>query len=124
IERAGLDPKQLAQRGVDAVIKMMLEDGFFHADPHPGNVIYLPGNRIAMIDFGMTGRLSSTRRNQIIDLLSGVARRDNEPMLEVLLDWRGADAVAAERLAADVDELVVGFADLALKDLRIGALIE
>jgi ubiquinone biosynthesis protein len=124
IERAGLDPKQLAQRGVDAVIKMMLEDGFFHADPHPGNVIYLPGNRIAMIDFGMTGRLSSTRRNQIIDLLSGVARRDNEPMLEVLLDWAGEDAVDEERLAADVDELVVGFADLPLKDLRIGALIE
>ncbi len=124
IERAGLDPKQLARRGVDAVLKMMLVDGFFHADPHPGNVIYLPGNRIAMIDFGMTGRLSSTRRNQIIDLLSGVAHRDNEPMLEVLLDWAGEDAVDEERLAADVDELVAGFADLPLKDLRIGALIE
>jgi ubiquinone biosynthesis protein len=124
IERAGLDMKQLAQRGVDAVIKMILEDGFFHADPHPGNVIYLPGNRIAMIDFGMAGRLSPTRRNQIVDLLSGVARRDNEPMLEVLLDWAGEDAVDEERLAADVDELVVNFADVPLKDIRIGALIE
>ena len=71
VERAGLDPKLLAGRGVDSVLKMILEDGFFHADPHPGNVIYLPGNRIAMIDFGMAGRLSPGRRNQIIDLLPG-----------------------------------------------------
>ena len=124
IERAGLDPKLLARRGVDSVLKMILVDGFFHADPHPGNVIYLPGNRIAMIDFGMAGRLSPTRRNQIIDLLAGVARRDNEPMLEVLLDWAGEEAVDEERLAADVDELVVDFAELPLKDIRIGALIE
>jgi ubiquinone biosynthesis protein len=124
IARAGLDPKQLAQRGVDAVLKMILEDGFFHADPHPGNVIYLPGNRIAMIDFGMAGRLSPTRRNQIVDLLSGVARRDTEPMLEVLLDWAGEDAIDEERLAADVDELVADFADLPLKDIRVASLIQ
>jgi ubiquinone biosynthesis protein len=123
-ERAGLDPKLLAQRGVDAVLKMILEDGFFHADPHPGNVIYLPGNRIAMIDFGMVGRLSPARRSQIVDLLSGIARRDSEPMLEVLLDWAGDDAVDDERLAADVDELVFDYADLSLKDIRIGALIQ
>jgi ubiquinone biosynthesis protein len=124
IERAGLDPKLLAQRGADAVLKMILEDGFFHADPHPGNVIYLPGNRIALIDFGMVGRLSPARRNQIVDLLAGIARRDCEPMLEVLLDWAGDDAVDDERLAADLDELVFDYADLPLKDLRIGALIQ
>lgn len=123
IERAGLDPKRLAQRGVDAVLKMILEDGFFHADPHPGNVIYLSGNRIAMIDFGMAGRLSPARRSQIVDLLSGVARRDTEPMLEVLLDWAGDEAVDEERLAADVDELIQDYADLPLKEIRIGDLI-
>src|SRR5215217_8777464 len=53
IEAAGLDRKALAARGADVVLKMILVDGFFHADPHPGNVLYLPGNRIALIDFGM-----------------------------------------------------------------------
>src|SRR4029434_8708248 len=53
IDNAGLDRKVLAARGVDAVLKMILVDGFFHADPHPGNVMYLPGNRIALIDFCM-----------------------------------------------------------------------
>src|SRR5215203_1775288 len=48
IVAAGLDRKLLAARGADAVLKMILVDGFFHADPHPGNVMYLPGNRIAL----------------------------------------------------------------------------
>ena len=64
IAAAGLDRKVLAVRGVDAVLKMILVDGFFHAYRHPGNVLYLPGNRVALIDFGMVGRLSALRRNQ------------------------------------------------------------
>ena len=123
VERAGLDLKLLAARGVDNVLKMMLKDGFFQADPHPGNVIYLPGNRIAMIDFGMTGRLSSARRDQIVDLLAGITRRESGPMLEVLLDWAGEEAVDEERLSADVDELVADYADLPLKDIRVGELL-
>ena len=77
IVAAGLDRKLLAARGADAVLKMILVDGFFHADPHPGNVMYLPGNRIALIDFGMAGRLSAVRRNQLLSLLTGIctARR-------------------------------------------------
>ena len=56
---AGLDRRVLAHRGAQAMLKMVLEDGFFHADPHPGNVFYLPGNRVAFIDFGMAGHLPS-----------------------------------------------------------------
>jgi ubiquinone biosynthesis protein len=123
VERAGFDLKLLAQRGVDNVLKMILEDGFFQADPHPGNVLYLPGNRIAMIDFGMTGRLSRARRNQIIDLLAGITRKDSEPMVEVLLDWAGEEAVDEEQLTADVDELVSDYADLPVKDMRVAELL-
>jgi ubiquinone biosynthesis protein len=80
IQEAGLDRKALAARGADAVLKMILVDGFFHANPHPGNVMYLPGNRIALIDFGMVGRLSPMRRNQVVDLLAGLARHDEDAM--------------------------------------------
>ena len=65
LDAAGLDRKMLAQRGAQAVMKMIVEDGFFHADPHPGNVFYLPGNRLAFIDFGMVGRLSPRRREEL-----------------------------------------------------------
>jgi ubiquinone biosynthesis protein len=123
IDSAGLDRKALAARGVDAVLKMILIDGFFQADPHPGNVMYLPGNRIALIDFGMVGRLSPARQSQIIDLLAGLASHNEEAMLEVLLDWRGDDFVDEARLAADLGEFAFDYADMQLKDLKIGALL-
>src|SRR5262249_56585703 len=117
IDSAGLDRKVLAARGVDVVLKMILVDGFFQADPHPGNVMYLPGNRIALIDFGMVGRLSPVRRLQIIDLLAGLARHDEQAMLEVLLDWRGDDFVDETRLTAGLDQFAFDYAHIQLKDL-------
>ena len=123
IDKAGLDRKALAARGADAVLKMILVDGFFHADPHPGNVMYLPGNRIALIDFGMVGRLSPVRRRQIVALLAGLARHDEGAMLEVLLDWRRDDIVDEARLAADLGEFAFDYADVQLKDLKIGVLL-
>ena len=124
IVAANLDRKVLAARGSDAVLKMILVDGFFHADPHPGNVLYLPENRIALIDFGMVGRLSDLRRGQIVDLLAGIVGQDHEAMLEVLLDWTGEQAVDEAQLGADVSELASDFAESELKDLRIGALLQ
>jgi ubiquinone biosynthesis protein len=102
---------------------MILVDGLFHADPHPGNVFYLPGNRMVVIDFGMVGRLSPQRRRQVVDLLAGLARMAEEPMLEVLLDWAGEGYVDEAKLAADVNELVFDLEGVPLKDIRIGAAI-
>ena len=123
VEAAGLDRRLLAARGADAVLKMILVHGFFHADPHPGNVFYLPGNRIGMIDFGMVGRLTDPRRNQIVDLLAAVARKDEEGMLEVLLDWTGEASVDEARLGSDVGDLVFNYENVQLKDLNLGALL-
>lgn len=123
VEAAGLDRKVLAARGADKVLKMILIDGFFHADPHPGNVFYLPGNRIAMIDFGMVGRLTEARRNQIVDLLAALARKDEEGMVDVLLEWTGEAAVDEAKLAHDVGELVFNYEHTSLKDIRLGPLL-
>ena len=123
VAAAGLDRKVLAARGVDAFLKMILIDGFFHADPHPGNVFYLPGNRLVVIDFGMVGRLSPQRRAQVIDLLGGLARMAEEPMLEVLLDWAGDAYVDEVKLAADVNEMVFDYEGVPLKDIRVGNVI-
>ena len=123
VKASGLDPQLLAARGAQAILKMILIDGFFHADPHPGNAFYLPGNRIVIIDFGMVGRLSPMRRNQVIDLLAGLARMDEEAMLDTLLDWAGDAYVDEVKLAADVNELVFEYEGMPLKDIRIGTLL-
>ncbi len=123
VEAAGLDRKVIADHGCESVLKMILIDGFFHADPHPGNVFFLPDNRIVMIDFGMVGRLSPHRRRQVVDLLAGLARMEEEPMLDVLLDWAGEAYVDEAKLSEDVNELVYEYEGVPLKDIRIGALI-
>jgi ubiquinone biosynthesis protein len=124
VEAAGLSRKLLAERGADAVLKMILIDGYFHADPHPGNVFYLAGNRLAMLDFGMVGRLTHERRNQIVDLLAALAQRNEEGMLDVLLEWTGDAEVDDGKLAADVGDLVVNYENLQLKDIKLSALLQ
>ena len=118
-EAQGLNRKILARRGCDAVLKMILIDGFFHADPHPGNLIFLSGNRIAFIDFGMVGRLSETRRYQLVDLLAAVIDRDARTAVNVLLDWAGDVQVDMDALLMDVDNFIDTYHGLPLKQLKI-----
>lgn len=123
LRASGLDPKLLAARGADTVLRMVLEHGYFHADPHPGNILFLPDNRIGIIDFGMVGMLTHPRRNQIVDMLHALTLKDEQAMLQVLLDWSGEAVSDEDRLAYDVTELLQNYDDLQLKDIRIGALL-
>ena len=107
VDAAGLDRKALARRGAQAVLKMIVEDGLFHADPHPGNVFYLPGNRLAFIDFGMVGRLSARRRDELLRLLLGLVQRRAQPVADVLLEWTDSAAADTLDLSGTVDESVL-----------------
>lgn len=127
VDEAGLDRKLLAQRGAEAVLKMMIEDGFFHADPHPGNVFYLPDNRIGFIDFGMVGRLSEERRYQVAVLLHGLVNHDAEAVVEVLLDWKEESEVSSEvkfdQLKTEIDAFVDHYRGVPLKQLDLAILL-
>jgi ubiquinone biosynthesis protein len=120
---SGLDLKKLGARGADAVLKMVLIDGFFHADPHPGNVFYLPGNRLAIIDCGMVGRISVERRNQIADLLAALVSKDIGALRDILIAWAGDAPIDDAKLAADVDELIFNYESAPLKHVRFGVLL-
>lgn len=123
IDAAGLDRKQLARRGARAVWKMMLEDGFFHADPHPGNFLILPGGRIAMLDYGMVGRLTATRRDQLIRLIRGVALQEAETVTQVLVEWSAGRYVNRDGLVAEVTNLIEQFDGIPMAELDINALL-
>jgi ubiquinone biosynthesis protein len=123
VDEAGLDRQVLARKGAALVMKMVITDGFFHADPHPGNVIYLPGNRIALIDFGMVGKLSERRRSELLDLLLGLVKRDAESVVEVLLDWTGGGRVSVATLAADIDNFLDAYHGVPLAELNLGRLL-
>jgi ubiquinone biosynthesis protein len=115
---AGLDRKLIASRGARAVLKMVLVDGFFHADPHPGNVFFLPDNSIALIDFGMIGHLSEERRFQVIELLHGMVERDTATVCEVLLDWSDSVNLPSERMVADICAFLDQYHGLPLGQVR------
>lgn len=119
----GFDRRLLARRGADAVLRMMLEAGFFHADPHQGNVFYLPGNRIAFIDFGMVGRLSEARRFEVATLMHGLVGRDARKVADVLLDWSADSNGDAEALRSEIEAFVDDYHGVALKKLDLGALL-
>jgi ubiquinone biosynthesis protein len=124
VSAEGLDRPLLARRGAQAVLKMIVEDGFFHADPHPGNVFYLPGNRIAFIDFGMVGRLSTRRREELLQLLLGLVEREPQAVADVLLDWTGdAHGVNLGVLEGEIEAFVDQYHGTPLADLHLGQML-
>lgn len=123
LDAAGCDRALIARLGTQAEMKMMFVDGFFHADPHPGNVFWLTGNRLALIDFGMVGRLSEQRRAQVVDLLDGLVRRDPAQVTEVLMDWTQGEAVDESAISEEVDDFIDHFHGLPLKQLDLGAML-
>lgn len=81
----GYDLKTIASNGADVILKMILEHGFFHADPHPGNIFIMPGNVIAFIDFGMAGVLRPRHMTFLADFALGFARSDSKAITHSLL---------------------------------------
>ncbi|MBJ6978255.1 AarF/UbiB family protein [Luteimonas sp. MC1895] len=123
VDAAGLDRTALARAGTGIVLEMLLEDGLFHADPHPGNLFFLRDGRIAIIDFGMVGHLGDRRRLEIARLLHGMVVQDAEAVADILLHWSIGGEVDEERLESDTATLVDRYRGVPLKDLRMGTML-
>lgn len=124
LDKRGLDRQLLASRGSQAVLKMIVQDGVFHADPHPGNVFYLDDNRIAFIDFGMVGRLSQRRREELLQLLLGLVERQPQAVADVLLDWTGDEhGVNLSLLETEIEAFVDQYHGVPLAQLSLGDML-
>lgn len=107
LRRAGIDPGAIAALGADIMLDMVLINGRFHADPHPGNLLCLPGNRIALLDIGMIGHVSPRRQEEFIGFVQALNAGDPAQLADVLVLWSAGSGVpraqvqsAAERLIA------------------------
>lgn len=96
----------LAQRGAQAFLHMVLRDGLFHADPHPGNVFALDGNRVGFLDFGLVGHLSPHRRDQFLMLLRAMVEGDADGLVMVLLEWTGDTRVEIALMESAVERYI------------------
>lgn len=84
LREAGIDPEIITRNGGQLLAKQIFDHGFFHADPHPGNLFALKGNRIAPVDFGMMGKLSRSSLELIADLLVAATSQDTRRLVRVL----------------------------------------
>ena len=114
---------QLAASITDTLFTMILQQGFFHADPHPGNIFIGSDGRITLIDFGLVGHLSSTRRREIVDLINALTRKDQFTMQYVLSNWAQGDLPDENLLGADVLEMLLNYEHTPVRDLRISQVI-
>lgn len=124
LEAAGVDRKALAVTAADAEMKMVFEDGFFHADPHPGNIFVQPDSRIGLIDFGMVGELDDKLRGQLSALFIAVLRKDPDRMATALMRMTVAQARPDRaRLRADLTQLIRLYSNRTLGDAPVGRII-
>jgi len=85
MDEKGIDRKEVAKNGASTLLKQIFEYGYFHADPHPGNLFVLPGNIIAPIDFGMMGRLDEEMKKDLLNILRGLVDKDAYRITRALL---------------------------------------
>lgn len=85
LRAAGLDPELILRAGADAMVQQIFVHGLFHADPHPGNLLLLPGNRVCFLDFGMFGRLGRRERRRMAFVFWALVEGDYEGVAEQLL---------------------------------------
>jgi ubiquinone biosynthesis protein len=118
----GLDPKRLARVGAQAFLRMVLEQGLFHADPHGGNLLFCPGDVVAFLDYGAVGRLDAELRGQLLDLLVAVGLRDYARLADMFLRiGRSIGPTDRRQLQEDIADFVDDYAGLPLKSVRVAA---
>ena len=121
---AGYDLKEIGTKLVDNYATQVLDDGFFHADPHPGNII-IAGGQIVLIDLGMTGRLNAKTRSVLKQMIFAVAKQDSPALADGLLRFAGTESDASDypALLADLDTIVAEYGTVDLKDLDLASFV-
>ena len=125
LDAAGVDRHALAKRATAVTAKMIFDDGFFHGDPHPGNLFVEEGGRIGLIDFGMVGTVDEQLRESLGDVVVAFTRHDADRLTDAVLDVvvaRGGVDRAA--LRNDVAALLHRYGDMTLGDISIARVVD
>jgi len=125
LQREGYDLPEITRRGTGLIMKQIFDFGFFHADPHPGNILALPNNVIGLLDFGMVGHISRQEREAFTDLVSQVVRGDEKKVADAVLNLTHYDKDPdRNEFERDLAELIDQHLYRPLKELEIGRLLQ
>jgi ubiquinone biosynthesis protein len=121
---AGFDTERIARQIIEAAFRQLFEDGLFHGDPHPGNILVLADDGIALLDFGLVGRLTRLQQETLVTLIVAVALRDPDSMARLLEKLGGTDARApAGALRGDIADILDRYLGLKLDEIRTATLL-
>jgi ubiquinone biosynthesis protein len=124
LDNAGLDREALAKRAAGVAVTMVFDDGFFHADPHPGNLFIEPAGQIGLIDFGMVGEVDDTLREQLGTLLTALTGSTADRLADALLELSVVKrSVDRDQLHADLTEFMSLYQGRRIGEIAIGPLI-
>jgi ubiquinone biosynthesis protein len=121
LQSSGEDLETFASRGASMYLDMVFRDGFYHADPHPGNLLLLPGGIVGVIDCGMVGRIDEHLLEDIEGLLFAVVERDATEVVTLLMKLGAAShEIDRDRFIGDISDFIADFVGRPLADIQIG----
>jgi ubiquinone biosynthesis protein len=125
VKSEGIDTKELAKRGAGLYLDMIFRDGFYHADPHPGNIWILAGGKIGLLDCGMVGRLDEETREAIEEMLLAGIQRDTRRLADHIIRIGSVpQGLDRESLQTEISEFLAEYSGASLRDFDVsGALI-
>lgn len=125
IKRRKLSLPKIIKNGFDAIMKQVFVDGFFHADPHPGNILVLKNNKVSFVDFGIVGHFSESLKRKAIDLFYGIVKEDPDKVVQTFLDLGAVDGeIDVKNFREEVLEVIEPLKGASLKDIKISRILE
>jgi ubiquinone biosynthesis protein len=120
LDLAGIDKKILAKRLATSICNQILRDGFFHADPHPGNIQVLSDGTIVFLDLGMVGCLNETRKRMISNFFIGVASRDSRLVVKSIIDLETMpNRSNIKKFEKDVDKIIEKYLTMSWNEIKL-----
>ena len=124
LTRMDVEAERLGRELVRAYLHQIVVDGFFHADPHPGNVFITDDRKVALVDLGMVGRLSDRTQDRLLALLMAAAEGHGDEAADTLIELgERLDGFSEPALRRDVVDVVTKFQNAPLADLEVGRLL-
>ncbi len=124
LDRAKIDPIELSEHITGIIYEQIFEYGFFHGDPHPGNMMILPGGVTGLLDYGMMGSFTPNFRSSVAHMIAGLAEKNHQQVMRSILEMSEEGYAAnTTKMLSDVEEFSGAHLNQPLKDIKLGVVL-
>lgn len=124
LKKNNIDVRKIVKEGFEAILTQVFRHGFFHADPHPGNILITKDNKIAFLDFGIVGRFDEKLKNKSIDLFFGIINNDTEKIVDILVDISNSPIEDTDDLSDEISDIVESLQEADITKVKISYVLE